>query len=1211
MKKLIILITFFFLAINIAVAEKTAKDLLNPSNNAYDFTFSSDINEDLNSYSTSQVVDKVEMDVEKIQGFIPRTNVIFECQEDTYGSTYCPEALAPASDYLAYSESQVVEHKKTITDYEQGTYQELTSTVRDFMDGYAIENTDTVTDSQTGTGTKNVGTVIDYQSNSTASKHTGSVIDVAEKEGASNAIEPVINDITLSFSRSRILFGTNQKLRSSGDKLEFNYYNDKGDGGYRNNGTITINGGCTINSTTIGIFKRQDQLGVSNGGKTISFYYYDDRGDGGYKLSGQLKLNGCYVKAYRKTFANWNSVNGFTYNNHDSTEINSSTNFNEILFGNYNSGEGEGRYSVNNKLVFYGEETCPSGYIMNSDSTKCLKLEPTITEVEDSGWVYDMQRDGVFIRRAKYGAYYNSYSGTNIEAYWNGSLIKDVYTGRSAINYSFNHGGYRYTLGQPRETWEVGNGETTYRGLQPIRRTRNIEKCNQYGEMVNVGGTNYCTYEYTYEEPNQVLDSRVEGITSEGIGYDYGNSKAHHWNAKSRCYNKGAGWRLPYVSEYGTAINKIPTYNGWNHTLNSVRGNWGWIKKGDSSKSVDLTPWYQYGTIHYRCLTVAPYVSSCNEGGELVTIDGKEMCRYAGEMKKCPDGYTENASGTCEKTVNYDMYSYSCPANYTPINNGFTSYQKTDPDPTLPNWNTLDDAVNSATAPAQNCKRTITYEYYNYNCPNGYTVANPGLTMCEKTDPNKSTNDSATLSQACNSSTPPQGNCTKEVAYNYYEYACSNGYTPIDAGLTECTKTDTNTSGDSTSTLDDACNSATPPSENCYKDISYKHYTYGCSEGYITDNYGLATCPKTDPNRSANNSELLDDACNSATPPEGNCRKDISYSYYEYLCEGQNSFYESYTVLDGGLSECEKTDSDINSVNSDLSTACNSSTAPKGNCESTEYTCNSNVFNPVFVDNKWQCSTYFCNDENKCGYGMCESYVSQDSYMPSSLNILSTVVNSDPVNCNQSYEYDDGISQKHIIKYCENGYIENATCLEKDTSNNCIKFETSDTEAKCIQDNNTCTDGYEKINGVCTAEPTKEYYYHTYTCKNETNEFNENWELINKVTDPGCIDDTFGSCINFDESTSNCRRLTRSCSNGGECNLDTSVNQWKCTNDYAYIKNTSCNGPLCDLVLNDKITYCVNEECPTANGVYEVDGDCKIKLCPDGTFESDGLCYTE
>ncbi len=373
-----------------------------------------------------------------------------------------------------------------------------------------------------------------------------------------------------------------------------------------------------------------------------------------------------------------------------------------------------------------------------------------------------------------------------------------------------------------------------------------------------------------------------------------------------------------------------------------------------------------------------------------------------GSAPECPEGYSattgaETSKGECRKNVAFNFYEYTCPATYTPVNNGFTSYTKTDPNTSAVNWNTLDDDVNSATPPVGNCEKTITYPYYNYNCPSGYTVNDKGLLdACPRTDPDKAINNESTLSQPCNSATPAAGNCEKVIPYTFYSYECSAGYTAIDKGLATCTKTDTNNSNDTSSSLSQPCNSATPPKENCYKDISYKHYTYGCSPGYITDNYGLATCPKTDPNRNVNNSATLDDDCNSKTPPEGNCRRSYSYKYYEYLCQGKNSFLESYKTLNKGLASCTKTDTNKNAVNSELANACNSSTPPANNCQSTEYACDSTLFKPVYVGGKWVCSPYLCNDDMKCGYGTCDlpTTPSTTKYQDIAYNPLGTVNNN-------------------------------------------------------------------------------------------------------------------------------------------------------------------------------------------------------------------------
>jgi hypothetical protein len=181
---------------------------------------------------------------------------------------------------------------------------------------------------------------------------------------------------------------------------------------------------------------------------------------------------------------------------------------------------------------------------------------------------------------------------------------------------------------------------------------------------------------------------------------------------------------------------------------------------------------------------------------------------------------------------------------------------------------------------------------------------------------------------------------------------------------------------------------------NCKKTISYALYQYTCPSGYTVANAGLTTCTKTDPNITADNTSTLDDACNSATPPTGNCSKSISYKYYEYLCQAENSFLEPIKNLNSGLNACNKTDSDKTRDNTGtLDDACNSSTPPVNNCQSTEYTCNSALFKPVYVGGKWVCSPYLCNDDMKCGYGTCDlpTTPSATKYQDIAYNPLGTV----------------------------------------------------------------------------------------------------------------------------------------------------------------------------------------------------------------------------
>lgn len=82
----------------------------------------------------------------------------------------------------------------------------------------------------------------------------------------------------------------------------------------------------------------------------------------------------------------------------------------------------------------------------------------------------------------------------------------------------------------------------------------------------------------------------------------------------------------------------------------------------------------------------------------------------------CPNGYTETtgeetAKGQCKRTIEYTYYNYLCNNskntqgyNFTPISSG-GNCNKTDPNNTTDNSSTLDDTCNSSTPPTNNCKR--------------------------------------------------------------------------------------------------------------------------------------------------------------------------------------------------------------------------------------------------------------------------------------------------------------------------------------------------------------------------------------------------------------------------------------------------------------------------------------------------------------------------
>lgn len=1005
MKKLVLILTFIL--VQVFLFGGTAESLLKPQNNAYDFTYNTNTN--LNTYQATQYANKVEMQVDKILGIVPRLNKIFDCKNDAYGNTYCPEALEIAGNYTAYKASTAFERTGSVTDYEKGNWKENTGTVRDFMDGFASSHASNVTDYQSGWGTANVGTVVDYQSNSTASTYTGSVVDYTSKV-------------------------------SSGVTLSENSYTPVLQKPLKNN---------TQNNQVIVGFEHRS---TGNTGHNVS----------PFTTAGVVQMNGEAVdysglSGYSRSGWGWSSsVNMFNITKPASIEGMPTLVYDQNLIGGDD-----------------GIATCSS--FSNSI------LEPTLNSLMSNKYLIVMYKIGTTEKVS---------------------------------------GGY----------WENGQCKVNVKAYQ----------------ATTVSNSGYFI---------------IKGIQVTGRGYITKNIVADNINV----YTSGGKFYLNGVQFTGPVV-------------------------GGYFNDVYITVDFQYvGDIAYNACP-----------GTDMLFSGKCVSQHlTSSPPSCPDTYQDNGTN-CQKTVSYNYYSYGCPSTYTPVNSGFTSYSKSDPDTSNINDYSLDDAVNSATPPPSNCKKTITYSYYKYNCPTGYTINDNGLTSaCPRTDPNNTTYDEASLSQPCNNATPPDGNCTKIIPYTYYSYECSTGYTAIDKGLATCSKADSSTSTDTSSTLSQACNNSTPPPSNCYKDVNYKFYSYGCADGYITDNYGLSTCPKTDPDKSKNNTDSLDDACNSSTPPDGNCRKSYSYKYYEYQCSGTNSFNEQWKPLNSGLTSCTKSDTNINAVNTDLATACNSSTAPVNNCASTEYSCNSAIFKPAFVDGNWKCSPFYCNSDKKCGYGSCDTFSVTDVFMPTSSNPLKSELISATSACSSTYEYSDGNVTTHYIKYCTTGQIDNAVCLEKDASNKCIKFETTNASAKCM------------LNGTAY-EPSKQYTYYTYSCNTDKNTFGNSWELINNITsDPGCIDDTFGGCISFDKLSNSCKRKTLGCSNGGTCQFNSSVSQWQCMTGSVTVSNTTCTGKICDLVLNKNISYCANESCPTVNGIYEKNNKCYIMTCPDGTFEQNGLCVVK
>ncbi|KIM05696.1 MAG: hypothetical protein KU29_09750 [Sulfurovum sp. FS06-10] len=54
-----------------------------------------------------------------------------------------------------------------------------------------------------------------------------------------------------------------------------------------------------------------------------------------------------------------------------------------------------------------------------------------------------------------------------------------------------------------------------------------------------------------------------------------------------------------------------------------------------------------------------------------------------------------------------------------------------------------------------------------------------------------------------------------------------------------------------------------------------------------------------------------------------------------------------------------------------------------------------------------------------------------------------------------------------------------------------------------------------------------------------------------------------------------------------------------------------CINSRCDLANSSRFTYCgLEEACPSGFGVFEQNGQCFVRECPQGSFQENNTCYT-
>ncbi len=308
-------------------------------------------------------------------------------------------------------------------------------------------------------------------------------------------------------------------------------------------------------------------------------------------------------------------------------------------------------------------------------------------------------------------------------------------------------------------------------------------------------------------------------------------------------------------------------------------------------------------------------------------------------------------SKNCLKAIAHNFYEYSCPSAYSTANTGYASSSRVDRDTEVYNPE-LSSSLNSNIEPEKNCLQNISFDFYEYSCPNPYITADKGIDTSTKTDNDFTADNSGELSQAANSSTEPVDNCSFDIQYSYYEYQYPSGYNVSDSGITTLQRTDPNRNANNIVKLSGDENSQTPPAGNSSRNATYKYYSYECPSSYSVVNVGYANFNKTDTNQNTNDFDNLSRNVNSPTPPSENCAKEAAYSYYSYECPlSVNSQGYSWLVKDVGLVDLRKIDTDINTDSYlDLITDGNSQEPELDNCSRERYVCTLDCAEPLVLE---------------------------------------------------------------------------------------------------------------------------------------------------------------------------------------------------------------------------------------------------------------------
>jgi len=937
-------------------------------------------------------------------------------------------------------EATIIEHTGTVKDYTKGTVVEHTSNVVDFVKGTSDKHTKYVIDKSKGYSIGHTRNVRDYMK-SYVSRHTGEAIDYARgtsKEYKVSIIDRWIQGVNVVKHRGVVkdYIASSSSIRHTASLRDYiaaykEYY--------------------VKNPTTKWMYTTTNLpawYSPVNENNVISFGKYCGKAnvpDGDFK----------YCVRWQGSGRNHDNIHWCGYPTQSPWYSDSS--LPPKIYYDKSSRQYCKRIEYGHNLEWcrgggndgsWAKYECSESYDSNGNLTTFKRTCPSYAPHKDGNYCY---------RNVSYNYYeYRCPSGY--------SIINKGYTSVPGRKESY------------KNYYEWGLDSAYNSSTPPSKNCYKNVGYDYYEYRYNdgtVGGyTSYTKRDPDTSRNNQSsLDDRVNSPTAPK------SVKSVKRTYKSYVYQCPTGYTIRNKGSKGTKVD------------DPKKKQESYLTSNENSKTPPLKNCYKKYTYTY-------YSANCPSG--YTTINGG----YTNYTRIDPNIEKENNLGgninnssisdnNCYKDITYKFYEYQCPSGYSIVNRGYTSYTKRDPDTSRNNQSSLDDNVNSSNPPVANCSKKIYYNYYSYDCPNGYTILDRGLSNSfNKSDFDVTKVNETELKKDANSMEVPLKNCYKDITYKFYEYQCPNEYSIIDKGIADFKRLDNDYTIDNSNELSKPVNNSSMPDNNCYKDITYKFYEYQYPKDFIVQDKGYTSYTKRDPDIKSNNILELKKDVNSKTPSIDNASIHVPYKFYEYTCP------TGYTIRNKGYKEFKKTDPDQSVRNfEELSANVNSSTPQSKNC---------------YKEVHYNFYSYSCKDENNSqGYNWevidsgFSSFKKEDIDIDKNNTLVlekaPNSINPPKNNCVRKYQECTIECKKPLVLdkklgRCVASY--NDICKDKgmvydETFRKCVKqTRCNDKQAFKSAYSNYCAmvPNCEIIDGVCGEKPLK-------TCKNDAftyfDEFNE------------------------------------------------------------------------------------------------------------------------